>query len=89
MTYEEDKSQSDQDITDTEARLEAVRVELLQLFFDLKNLIDETYDKLETPFVCQYCDESILNKPQAVNWNGNFYHLEKCLIKAAKEKLSQ
>lgn len=90
MAYEEDK-QSDQDpeVTDAEKRLEAMRVELLQVFFDLKNIIDETYDQLETPFVCQYCDELILNKPQAVNWNGNFYHLEKCLVKAARERLSQ
>ena len=90
MNYndEEDERQSNQETSKAEVRLEAMRVEINQAFFDLRNLINESYEELERPFVCHYCDELILNKPQVVSWGGNFYHLEKCLTKAARERLS-
>ena len=90
MNYsdEEDEKRSSQETVKAEARLEAIRVEINQAFFDLANLIDESYDELERPFVCQYCDEIIINKPQVVPWGGSFYHLEKCVVKAARERLS-
>ena len=46
MAYEEDK-QSDQEVTDTQKRLETMRVELLQVFFDLKNKSTTYYRFLE------------------------------------------
>ena len=73
---------------DESTRLAAMRVEIKQIFTDLQNITDETYDELNRPFVCQYCDEIIINKPQVVPWGGSFYHLEKCLVKASRERLS-
>jgi hypothetical protein len=86
---EDDKCNCDPDgSVDKGSRLAAMRVEVRQIFTDLKNLTDETYDELDRPFLCQYCDEIIINKPQVVTWGGSFYHLEKCLIRAARERLT-
>ena len=89
MNYndEEDEQHSNREIVQAEARLEAMRVELMQIFYDLNNLIKESYD-MEKPFVCSHCDEIIINQAQVVNWNGHFYHLQKCIVKAAYERLS-
>lgn len=91
MNYndEEDEKHSNQEVEKAETRLEAIRVEFLQAFFDIKNLINESYDDLESPLICQFCDEIIINKSQVVHWNERFYHLEKCVVKAARERLTQ
>ena len=90
MNYndEEDEQSQARGVPETEQKLNAMRVEFEQLFCDLNNLIDTSYDNLHCPLICHYCDEAIMNKAQVVNWSERFYHLEKCLTKASREKLT-
>ena len=87
MNDEEDEQHSIAEISKAEIRLEAIKVELNQTALDHERLINEVYDDYEETFVCQYCNELIINKLQVINWKNNFYHLQKCLTKAVKEKL--